>query len=59
MVKRKAAIIGGIVGAISGVLSGVLLEALRGKTIHPVLIGISAVAIIAVVAVIIWRLMRK
>ena len=57
MGKRKDAIIGGILG---GVL-GYVLGALRENTIvfHPVLIGVSAVAVIAVIALIAWRLMRK
>jgi len=57
MSKRKDAIIGEILG---GVLGGVL-GALRGNTIgfHPVLIGVSAVAVIAVIALIAWRLKRK
>ena len=58
MDKRKTAIVGGIVGAISGALSGVLLEALRGKTIRPALIVVSAVAVIAVIAVIVWGIVR-
>jgi len=57
MSKRKDAIIRGILG---GVL-GYVLGALRGNTIgfHPVLIGVSAVAVIAVIALIAWRLKRK
>ena len=57
MGKRK---IGYIIGAVSGALGGVL-GAWIGNTIgfHPALIGISAAAVIAVIALIVWRLKRK
>lgn len=57
MGKRK---MGYIIGAISGALGGVL-GAWIGSTIgfRPVLIGISAAAVILVIALIVWRLVRR
>ena len=61
MGKRKTAIIGAISGALGGVLGAWICEIVNTGRIgfHSILIGISTVAVIAVIALIVWRLKRK
>ena len=59
MSKRKDAIIGEILGGVLGGVLGACFSLIWQKEVgFPCLIGISA-AVIAVIALIVWRLMRK